>query len=487
MGKKGAVVKQGGGRGGGRGRGRGNNQSPAPSNHNATMDPMLLAMLMNGSSGGLNPAMALPALGGMGGGDNSGIVQMLMMQQLAGSAERGKSGGGQNFMQQVAQAQFQKTLLDNITAASKNNSAANPGPPPPVQEEEEEEEQEEPSETMPSRCSHQSLVDNYIKENIQSFISDARYADDATKAFEACKVAASLYAGTATPDRQKIDMRSAVANGIQLGMSAVAKQLNPSSPTFVPKKQTIAPKKTPTTKLVAVPKTIVEEEEFEEEAEADGDEEDDEDEDEPPEPLIPMKTPSRKSKGANGKEHVSKATPPSSDVDLALLAKQFKGTRVLGNTTKSSKLDKYTDQPLMVLQEALKCVKSPPGLESSVGINATFKKAIQSLVDQIAYMINTHHSRSELETICENFKIFALRKSGTPRSTENIIQHILWVLTRAETFHPGCGAALTSASFLKDATSPAKSKRKKATPKTPATPNGRTPESVMSLRPRPKN
>ena len=213
MDKKGAVAKQGGGRGGGRGRGRGNgnNQNPSQSsNQNTTMDPLFLAMLMGGSSGGFNPAMAMPALGGSGGGDNGGIMQMLMMQQLANNADNGKSSGGSTFMQQVAQAQIQKTLLENISAASKNNSAANPGPGSPMQEEEEEEEYEEPSEVPPSRSSHQSLVENYIKEHIHTFVSDAKYTVDATKAFEACKVAADLYAGTATPDRQNIDIQNAV-------------------------------------------------------------------------------------------------------------------------------------------------------------------------------------------------------------------------------------------------------------------------------------
>ena len=445
MGDYGAVVKLGGGRGGGKKWGRNPTGRPVTRQWSRS-----LRTCVNEGSGGLNPAVASPTLGGLSGGDDDEGVVM-----LADDARWEHCGGNHASMQLFAQALVQDIPLEHNDAASMN-SAAIPGPNPPLQGEEEVCEKEEQVGSDPSSNAHQFLMDRYIREHVQRFMSYAEYAGNTTKAIEACRTAASLwadkYAGAAMPDEQRTDMQDVGdeqrtdmqdvgAEGLVKSLTPVVCQCmqrwstsrNPKPKAFIP----IVPNAMDL--VVAIMETIVD-------AMEDTSRFPDRDPDPDPAP------------DPYGYVHVTEEQfDPSMNNVLYHLANQFWGTKV--------EEPKYTFQPLLVLQEALHCAH--PLLKGGSFEDLIFDYKIREFVldyssrldEQIALMVNTHHSRYELEYLCKIFKVRTRHMSGATHPTEHIIHRILWELNWAEGVKPGCGAAISLASFYKDASPTNKRKR----------------------------
>ena len=123
-----------------------------------------------------------------------------------------------------------------------------------------------------------------------------------------------------------------------------------------------------------------------------------------------------------------------------------KGADALGSATKSphkKARSEYVARPLNVLRAALMHVPAAAGTHAIQGIPKDFGVRTQALCDTIAGLIKKVHTKSEFETLLEDFKIFEKRSQGTPTTYECRVSHILYILTRGMAADPNAKCSVS--------------------------------------------
>ena len=115
------------------------------------------------------------------------------------------------------------------------------------------------------------------------------------------------------------------------------------------------------------------------------------------------------------------------------------GADALVSATKSphkKARSEHVAHPLNVLRAALMHVPATAGTHAIQGIPKDFGVRTQALCDTIAGLIKKAHSKSEFETLLEEFNIFEKRSQGAPSTYECRVSHILYPITNLLKF-PG--------------------------------------------------
>ena len=355
---------------------------------------------------GLDP-MLLAAMGSNG-KNSSGLMQMMMMKQLMNG---GKGGSQPVKMDPFTQHQFQQFQLEQY----KNMLGASGAPtekPSALREADDDDDddgddddtalklvkQSEEQEANDKLARAQSEIDSFMTAHIASYLKDAKYGGDCDAAFAACKRDAVSRANLDTPDKRERDLLDRMAEVTKAQAKAAADE---------------------TVRALAVQQKRVDVD------------------------LVSEDVP-----GSEAEERdVHSRSPANSkarSVSLASLAKDLAD----GSTPRANVRKRTLPNlnPLGILRDKLRKVPKAAGTQCG-RLTASFKKAVQGLVDLIARLIRLYHSESEVETLLEDFDIFASRRTkGVPSTLECRVVHILrsrdWCVTRS---HAGCTATGTAA------------------------------------------
>jgi len=300
----------------------------------------------------------------------------------------------------------------------------------------------------------QECIESFMRTQITSYLNDSRYVNDASGAYTACMVAATAHADLSTPSRDKLLLQRGINEQVTTTLEdrlaefqkAIVAQIQGAQHIAAPPlgghpgpgegtNQAQAQANTHTLALCNGGEDV--------DLQSLGG-------------VEPGSQSEAESFGLNDVLYlVSKAAPvpPGGSEDNMLSPQSGKstGADALASATKSpykKARSEHVAHPLNVLRAALMHVPVSAGTHAIQGIPKDFGVRTQALCDTIAGLIKKAHSKSEFETLLEDFKIFEKRSQGAPSTYECRVSHILYILTRGMAADPTAKCSVSFSDFV---------------------------------------
>ena len=299
----------------------------------------------------------------------------------------------------------------------------------------------------------QECVESFMRTQIASYLNDSRYVNDASGAYTACMTAATVHADLSTPSRDQLLFQRGITDQVTTTLEgrladfqrAIVAQIQGAQHIAAPPLGGHPGPGKGTDQAQAHGNTLAltcgEGGDIDQQSLGD---------------MEPSSQSEAESFGLQDVLHlVPKAAPvpPGGSEDNMLSPQSGKstGADALASATKSpykKARGEHVAHPLNVLRAALMHVPVSAGTHAIQGIPKDFGVRTQALCDTIAGLIKKAHSKSEFETLLEDFKIFEKRSQGAPSTYECRVSHILYILTRGMAADPTAKCSVSFSDFV---------------------------------------